>query len=691
MQITSFLESLRSLAAEDPDRELFLFADGKGRIVDSVSRSALLSRVDTMSGYLRGSVGLEPGERALMVYTPSIDFIIAFAACMSAGIIPVPVYPPNPLNLAHDLPAFSRMAADCGARIALTNRLYNRAAMVGKLGSMLRLKRVQWPAEVRWIETDRIGESGWPATPGPPVSAESIALIQYTSGSTSAPKGVMITHGNIAHQIAFNAALHHLTPDSRSVLWVPQFHDFGLITGILNILSGNGMMVLVSPLDFIQRPAIWLELMSDHRATHTAAPNFAYELVVRKTTPEQRSQWDLSTLRHAIIAAEPIRAATLDAFSEAFAVSGFDRAMFAPAYGLAEHTVGVTVRGTTIVHHDRTSLEQRGVLVTAEGDRQVGCGKPPIDVVVRIVDPDSHELVADGRVGEVWVDSPSKAAGYWGNQEATEATFEVRLAEPDGRTYLRTGDLGLIDPVSGELLIYGRHKDLVIVAGRNIQPQDVELSVEEAHPSIRPGCVACFSVDRIDAEPQLIIAAELRDAHTAEADAIADAVRLQVSRNHRVRCDELLLLAPRTIAKTTSGKIQRARTKERWRDRDLVVVHRSTGQGGRDLVIPDVDVPPGPSAELVEGAEQLRQQLVQAIAETLGVDVDALPTDRALTEYGLSSLSAVEALRRFQELTGIDVSLSELATHASIDALAEHLVREGAQPQRSDDYDEILL
>ena len=372
---------------------------------------------------------------------------------------------------------------------------------------------------------------------------------------------MVISHGNLACEVASNATDLGLGPHARGVFWVPQYHDLGLISVIASTIAGNSRTTLMSPLTFLQRPSVWFDVMARVRATHTAAPNFAFELAVRKTTPQQRAGWDLSSLRVVMSAAEPIRASTMDKFFAAF--DSIDESAFFPAYGLAEHTVSVSMGGGATLRVDRTALECGRVVPVSDGVPYLGCGritKP--GAVIRIVDPATRRACAPDEVGEIWVDSPTKGLGYWGMPEATAETFQARIAgEPGDREYLRTGDLGFFH--DGELYVTGRCKDLIIVRGRNLYPADIEDSLRDCHPLIRPGGVASFAVDAGDGEGLVIfVEARADKVSTAEADEIVEAVRRRVYEEHQLGCHAVVLGLAGTVRKTTSGKVRRLACKQ---------------------------------------------------------------------------------------------------------------------------------
>jgi acyl-CoA synthetase (AMP-forming)/AMP-acid ligase II len=565
----SIVSAFRRLCEYDPGAVLFTFVDDKGGDHEALTAGDLAAAADGIARSLR-SWGVQAGDRAVLVYMPSLDFVKAFLGCLAAGVIPVPVCPPNPFKLKHDIAALSSVVVSSGARVVLTSTDLDRALRMADATAdpVSSSGEVRWP-DVPWHLTDRCPPgSTTPATWHTPATADTPAFLQYTSGSTGSPKGVIITHGNLWHEVQANARDLGLGPDTRGVFWLPHFHDLGLITVILNTVVGNSLNTyLMSPLTFLKRPAIWFEVISRVRATHTAAPNFAYELLVRKTSPEQRRSWDLSSLRLVGSAGEQVRPATVRAFLDAFADSKLRPETFYCGYGLAECSVSVSVGGRTTLRLDKQELEGgRAVPLDDVSDRPAltyfSCGhvnKP--EARVRIVDPDTCRPCPPGHIGEIWVDSPTKAAGYWGLPDETREVFQARChGESTSRGYLRTGDLGFF--FDGELFVTGRHKDLIILRGHNLYPQDIEDSAREAHPLVRPGGLAAFSIppDDDSADEQLVLFVEIRRGRQGPADqeAILRAVRRRIQEDHQIACHSVVLGAAGMVKKTTSGKIRRS-------------------------------------------------------------------------------------------------------------------------------------
>jgi len=562
----TIVDRLVERAARAPSDVLITLVDDDGQDEGWLTAAGLHEAARRVAAHLLGPAGLRPGDRVMLVYLPSLEFVTALAGCLMAGVVAVPVAPPDPMRPGADLARFATLARNAGARHALTHNLYHRARTLGRLRNLVFKPPTGWP-ELTWVVTDAL-KAPREDVALPRTGPDDLAILQYTSGSTGTPRGVMITHGNLAHQLDGNAAELGCRADARAVIWVPHFHDFGLISGILSSLHGNGSLWMLSPLAFIRRPAVWFEVMSRVGATHTAAPNFAYVLSTRKTTPEQRRAWDLSPLEVVMSAAEPIQPDAVRAFLDAFAPSRLRPSAFCPAYGLAEHTVGVSVGGRATARVSRRALEHDGAALAPENGEEaktlVGCGRPSQGATVRVVDPGRRVALELGRVGEIWVDSPSKAAGYFGLDEDTLETFRARLPGDD-RDYLRTGDLGFIH--DGEIFICGRLKDLIIIRGRNVYPQDIEDSVRDVHPMLRPGSVAAFAVDAgegEDAGERLVLAVEVRDEReaTGEGPAIAAAVRNAIVEQHAIPPWRIVVGRSGTVAKTTSGKVMRRACRE---------------------------------------------------------------------------------------------------------------------------------
>ncbi len=694
----TLFSALSHYSEQSPSKTVYSFANDKGQIEQTLSWQELRLKVDALTGFLRSRCKLRVGDRVLLVYPPSLDFVLAFASCIRAGLIPVPVYPPNPLHADKGMAAFNKVAVDCDARLVVTNRAYARTRKLSVVQDFLSLKRSKWAIDLRWVTTDDVCAGDYAPVYGPEAAANDVALIQYTSGSTSTPKGVVITHGNLLHQIELSREGLGMNEHSRGVLWVPQYHDMGLIGGILNALGGNLELTLFSPLDFIKRPALWFELMHELRATHTAAPNFAYELALRKTSPEQRAQWDLSSLQVVMSAAEPVRASTSRRFLEAFAVAGLRPEAYLPAYGLAEHTVAVSFSGGTVCQIDKHELEvKRKVRVCDEAVRDsielVSSGTWSQDVRLKIVDPETSTECEDDEVGEIWVDSPSKAAGYWKLDQDDVRSFSARLVGDEQHRYLRTGDLGFVR--DGQLYICGRIKDMLILAGRNLYPQDVEDCVQLEDERLKPGGVACFSVEVESAEQveeKLVLLAEVRNPRSSVAELRALAQKLQsaVLQSQQIACHAIVLAPVGSVLKTTSGKVRRQACRSRWLDGRLV-------DKALYVLQAKVAAPPQPQPQSISarrersdgrGPLSQRETMMRDIAgQLLNLpNSEAVDVQVPLPHQGMGSLTAIEFCQEYEKQTQEELSIAQFFNKLSIRELSRSFA-EG--PQRQETLDEV--
>lgn len=494
------------------------------------------------------------GERALLLYPPGLEFIAAFFGCLYAGAIAVPAYPPRRNQKLSRLEAIVK---DARAKFVLTTRSLQED-IVHRFGDSPEL------AAMEWLTTDTVASelaSGWQ---DPEIDGETLAFLQYTSGSTGTPKGVMVTHANLLHNSAdLDRGWKH-TPDSVLVTWLPTFHDMGLIYGALQPIYKGLPCYMMAPLSFLQRPLRWLQAISRYRGTHSGGPNFAYDLCVRRTTPEQRQHLDLSCWQMALNGAEPVAAQTLAQFSEAFKLAGFHSSAFCPGYGLAEFTLKVAAveagNPPRLLSVDRNALTNHCVIEASDGTGEVqtlvGCGWTHGGSHIVIVDPHTSLPCPRDRVGEIWVSGSSMAQGYWNRANATQHTFQAYLSNTGEGPFLRTGDLGFIR--DGELFVTGRIKDVIIIRGCNYYPQDIELTVQQSNCTLRSSAGAAFTVE-IEGEERLIVVQEVeRPAlrHLNVKEVIGD-IRQAVAQQHELKVYRVLLLKTATIPKTSSGKIQR--------------------------------------------------------------------------------------------------------------------------------------
>ena len=518
----------------------------------------------------------KPGDRALLLYPSGLEFIVAFFGCLYAGVVAVPTIVPH---LKRATPRFRAMLSDADAVVACTQM---------ELFDKLKQLFDEYPEfhDLKWVVNEKLEagvEAQWQEVEN---KADDLAFFQYTSGSTSTPKGVMITHFNLIETVRDLQRGSAFDDKSAVASWLPIFHDLGLIFGLLMPVYLGRTSYFMAPIAFLERPYRWLKAISKYKATHSAAPNFAYDLCVQKVTNEEKETLDLGGLKIIGNAAEPVRFETMQMFSDAFKSCGFDFNLFAPAYGLAEATVKVSGRlyGQKISYCllDSDALaKHKLVFLSEEGPKSyvsVGCGWSSINADIRIVNAQTKELCAKDEVGEIWVSSTSVAQGYWKRPEETEKTFQAYVASSNEGPFMRTGDLGFI--YNDQIHITGRIKDMVIIQGRNFYPQDIELTMEKCHDALRPSFGAAFAVEANQVD-HLVVVQEVKREYRKSNDfeGIANAIRMAVAKNHGLRVQAVVLIMPSTIQKTTSGKIQRNATRESFLKGNLEVLYEWRAPG----------------------------------------------------------------------------------------------------------------
>lgn len=544
-------EILATRARSTPYRLAFTYSLDGVTGASTVTYGMLQARAQHTASLLLDVV--PPGGRVLLLFEAGLEFAGALFGCFQAGVVGVSAMPPTPKRLHRAMPRLSAVAEDARVSAVLTT-----AAVRDEAGPLLAGQHAV--RAIPWIAIDE-----GPAAAGPGVATpdcSDLAFIQYTSGSTRTPRGVMLTHANLLANIEVLRRGMRLSAESRAFSWLPSSHDMGLITGILAPVYLGYPCAMMPPESMIKQPLRWLEGISRFRATVSGAPDFAYELAVRQTRPQQRESLDLSCWDVAFNGAEPVRGQTLRAFAEAFAPCGFRSASLYPCYGLAEATLMVTGplrrREPTLLKVDARSLEHGIVRQHSQDARSVtlvGCGEPGEGHELKIVGSESGRECPPDRIGEIWVSGPSVASGYWRHEAATHEVFGTRIAGKDAPEFLRTGDLGFLH--HGELFVVGRRKDVIIINGRNHHPHDIEFSAESAHPRLRAHCSAAFEIESGNGRPGAAMVLEINPAASEELPAIIQAVRRQVVRELELQLERVALVGPGTIAKTTSGKIQR--------------------------------------------------------------------------------------------------------------------------------------
>lgn len=493
--------------------------------------------------------------------------------CLYAGVVAVT---DNPPRHGKSLSKLQDRVISSQATVALTTK-----DLLGLLQGQLSKNPALAPklTEIPWLATDDLDldrASDWQQ---PDLDRDTLAFLQYTSGSTGNPKGVMVTHGNILHNSEVIYRSFESSPDCVGVFWLPLYHDMGLIGGVMQAIYGGYPHILMSPVALIQKPFCWLQAISRYRATTSGGPNFAYDLACRLITAQQRETLDLSSWKMAFSGAEPVRAATIERFSEIFAPHGFGREAFYPCYGMAETTLfvsgGLKADPPVIEYVDRAALEQNRVIAVEashpDARAVVGCGRVWLDDKIAIVDPETLTRCPDNQVGEIWFAGKGVGRGYWNQPEETERTFEAYLAETGEGPFLRTGDLGYLH--KGEIFIAGRLKEMMILWGRNQYPHQIEQTVEKSHPALRPNCGAAFSVE-LAGEERLVIVYEVQRSHLRQLDVgeVVGAIRQAVAQEHIADVYAVQLLKTASIPKTTSGKIQRRGCRAKFLEGSLDVV-----------------------------------------------------------------------------------------------------------------------
>lgn len=493
------------------------------------------------------------GSRALLLYPPGLEFVAAFFGCLYANVIAVPAYPPR---RNQNMARLSAIVDSSQAEIALTTTslLGNIEASFGENPEL---------SQLHWLTTDDLDSNLAQAWQEPGISSATLAFIQYTSGSTGTPKGVMVSHGNLLHNLASIHQCFGHTANSKGVIWLPPYHDMGLIGGVLQPLYGGFPVVLMASVDFLQKPLRWLQAISRYKATTSGGPNFAYELCLAKVKPEHLESLDLSSWEVAFTGAEPVRAHTIERFAATFEPCGFRQEAFLPCYGMAETTLIVSGKSQptlpVIQHIESTALEENRVVVAAESENTrviVGCGQSQADMKIAIANPETLTQCPNDRVGEIWVSGASVTQGYWHRPKETQETFHAYLADTGEGPFLRTGDLGFIQ--DGELFVTGRIKDVMIVRGQNHYPQDIELTVEKSHPALKPGCGAAFAIE-VKGEERVVIVQEVERSYLRKLDVeeVVGNIRQAVAAQHALNVYATVLVKTGSIPKTSSGKIQR--------------------------------------------------------------------------------------------------------------------------------------
>ncbi|WKG11792.1 beta-ketoacyl synthase N-terminal-like domain-containing protein [Nocardia sp. PE-7] len=605
------------------------------------------------------------GERILLLCPPGLEYTMYFYGCLYAGLIPVPAYPPASNRHLSRVETIARSARATAVLTAQGGDRHDLGALGGDSIPTLR--------NARWFEASRETFS----TPGdswvrPEIDGETTALLQYTSGSTSAPKGVIVSHANLLNNARMAQESFCLDENSVGAGWLPPYHDMGLLGGLVSPVYTGFPVVVISPMTFVRDPLYWLEVISREGATSSAGPNFAYQLCVDKADPERIAAMDLSRWKYALNGSEPVRAEVLSAFAEKFAPAGFSSSSFYPCYGLAEATLLVTGArpgsGEPIVTSVSTERLAVGKFEPEVGDRSallVSSGRVTIDTEVRIVDPATGSVLPDGTVGAVWIRGMSVASGYFENEAATEATFG-RYTDTGEGPYLDPGDLGCL--VDGELFVTGRSKEVMNFRGRNVYPQDVESTAVYSHPGLDGTRCVAFSIE-VDGTDQLVVLQQKprRARREFTDDDLLAAIRRAVSEQHQLAPYDVLLVPARAIPVTSSGKLQRAES------RLLYLAGEFGGRGVEQVVEPVAQAAPVPDVPR-RGRRELEDLMVELVSRHAGLTVAEIDPREQFASFGLDSMQAVRIAGDLSEALGIEIPPTLAWEYPSIAEAAAALV-----------------
>ena len=676
----TLVELLRWRADNQPDKTAFVFLEDGERPGGSFTYKELDIRAKSIAAKLQ-SLNLK-NERALLIYESGLEYLDSFFGCLYAGVISVPLHLPGKNK---SLSRISAIAKDSDAKVILSTE---------EISSELKneFSKDDILKELDWIETEKISEDFAAKWKDENLSSDTLAYLQYTSGSTGIPKGVMVNHENLLTNLNIIDKSHPHDEKSVMVTWLPIHHDMGLIYGILLPYYCGYPCYFMTPQAFVQKPYRWLNAISKYKGTHNAAPNFAFELCVNKITEEQKKTLDLSTWTAAMNAAEPVRAETIKKFTEYFETCGFRLEHFCPGYGLAEGTLILTTTFTkdepVMRRYDDSSMEKRNVAVVSKHDDNtskihVGHSNSIEDTRIAIVNPVTLIECKDGEVGEVWASGKSIAQGYWKREDATKETFKAHISDTNEGPFLRTGDLGFM--VENELYITGRHKDLIIIRGQNHYPQDIEYTVEASHPALRLGCVAAFSMDE-NGEEHLGIVQEIQKNFEKEFDAedAVKAIRKAVSQEHDLQVFSITLIKPGTVPKTSSGKIQRRACSAGISDGSLEVIaewkngiltdHR-TPVKTESQVTPEAGKQEIKKAKFILTKNNLKEWIVTNLSEMMQIKRESVDVTESFAVYGMDSLKAVQLSGDLETLLEKELPSTLVYDYPNINSLTDFLCK----------------
>ena len=684
--ITNFVDLLEYRATHTPNQTAYIFLEEGETETARITYAELQQQTQLLATHL--TTKANPGDRALLLYSSGLDFIITFFACLRAYIIAVPIYPPR---RNQSLTRLQSIAQDSQPTLALTTQ------------KTLTDITKNWETppldpDINWIATDHpatlSGVEGFGDDHSRRLSGAE-AFLQYTSGSTGTPKGVIVTHTNLIHNSRNIYTCFNSHPDHIGVSWLPFHHDMGLIGGVLQSLYGGGTVILMPPVAFLQKPIRWLQAISHYKACTSGGPNFAYDLCVQTAKPEQIAQLDLSYWTLAFTGAEPIRPETLEKFTQTFSDCGFQRKTFYPCYGMAETTLLVTGGNRTeepiTYTANRSALESNKVVTSTRKEKLsetktlIGCGHTWLDQQVKIVNPETFLPCKPEEIGEIWVSGSSVTKGYWQKPKQTKETFQAYLRDTKEGPYLRTGDLGFLQ--SEELFITGRLKDIIIIRGRNYYPQDIELTVETAHEALQPNGCAAFSIEK-NATEQLVVIQEVKRPYLRKLSdkqlkkEIILSIRRAISEAHELQPHAIVLLKPGHLPKTSSGKVQRKQCKQDFIEENVeaIALWERTLQSNTPEPNPTfaVDLNPLSPADRITAVETW---LTQRIAQYAQLSPAEINRQEPLASYGLSSLQVVEISTELEAWLNQSILPTIIYDFPTIATLSQQLILSKQKPE----------
>lgn len=651
----NMVELLQKHAEATPDKVVYIFLEDGINEKDSITYAGMVQKSKAIAATLLRNG--KKGDRVLLLFPTGIDFITAFYACFFAGMTAVPTYPPK-RNKANE--RFRSIVEDSNPSFIISTS--DIRDNLNKYDMLAGLPKIQEILIYNDIPVERAQE--WD---DPCIQADDIALLQYTSGSTGTPNGVMVSHGNLINNSEFINQSFGFDDQSVGVNWLPNFHDMGLIGCLIQAAYIRGSNVIIPPLAFLKNPTNWFKAITKYHATTGGGPNFAFDYCLEKVAEDELSEIDLSSLRTMYCGAEPIQEKTLVRFSQKFSNVNFKASQFFPVYGMAEvvliATGGDYQSEPTYFSIDTRSLEENKVVPapSGKGSRKLtACGYPWLGMSTVIVNPETRIPAPVGNVGEIWVKGPSVAHGYWNDPESTKKTFKAFIADTKDGPWLRTGDLGFIH--EGQLFISGRKKDLIIIRGSNFFPNDIEQSVENCHQALRQNAGTAFSVD-IEGQERLILLAEVERTHMRELaeEEVFEAIRNSVFEEHGIQPHAITLIRTGSAIKTSSGKIRRFAMKKAWQGKDLNVVASW-----------EMKTEPGSIASTIGfRPEFLREWIINWMAQNLEIDIVKIDPDKPVSNYGLDSIAAVSLERDVNKQFGVEWPIESFLKENSVNKLVE--------------------